>query len=791
MNLNIKNNESNNASNTNPLSLSYYPKIEMIGKKEIDNNYNVENRKIETLMSKFIPKSLSGIFKQMSNLEKKKVYNTLADVFQKINREEIYPLEAQGLAMNYYNRALLSDTTDIKNAYKQFDLFRISGPSDKGAEKAELCLKLSNYKDTENKFAEIYYYLGKYYYLNKNDYKKALEQYEKVLDYSDSKSFEYQSSKLYIARLYDHLGNLKKAIETVNELRDYEPNFPSSLNQERAERFKTMMMDNWHEEVDLFKSQLQEKLIEQQAKGFDKCANTEEKINKNEMYNQFKDCKDKYPEEILIEAYKHYQKAESLCRENRHLQAVEEFKKVKEILPEQTNDINNRIRMLINCYTVSDDNKEYYYNYKIQILNEDLEIAIKTNNKDDLCNVYNEMAITYEELNDTNKTIKYMKKAVDIAGLASIYGTNLANCYESLGLYDEALNIYKFISENNPSFAEQYDINLDPQISRLNDLKQGKRWGENPNIHSEHSQKGDEYFNKQDYVSAFSEYNASYELDKKEISYLIKMLMVKEMYETEYLYEMQIVSNTLMTCEQNDKIEYLPFLLTLCGDYIMYEFSTLAKEQAENCYEIAIDLLNKVSTNEKFAAPYYKLARIKEQQKKYQEAMTLYQFTNIIDKYYDTEKDIERIRLMYADDGISNKKSAERLVLEMEFCLNSKSFSEVIIKGKKALEYDPNNVKAYYLICKAFEALKDNLSKNQRYEFKWFAMEGLKATNINYCKVSNEGSTDDIFYWFLGICCKLENKKEQANYYFDRIIDLECLKNTVIETKAREERMGL
>ena len=792
INNSIYDNDCKSGSRADSVSISCYPKIEMMVRKEIDNNYNADNRRIENLLSKYIPKSLPEIFKQMSNQDKVKFYNTLAAFFQKIKNENLYPLEINGLVINYYNRALLLDSTDIKNAYKQFDLFRISGPCDEGAEKAELCLKISNYKDTENKFSQIYSYLGNYYYLNKSDYKKALELYKKVLDYSDSNSYEYQSSKLYIARLYDHLGNFKKALETVNEIRDYEPNFPSDFDKDRKNRFKEMMMNRWHEEVEELKSYLKEKNIEEQEKALDNFCNaeTEENINIDDMKYEFKESVDKYPEEVLIEAYKHFLKAESLCDGNTHLQAVEEFKKVKEILPEQTKTINGRIRMLIHENTVSDDNKEYYYNYKIQILNEDLEIALKTNNKGDLCNVYNEMAITYGDLNNTNEKIEYLKKAVNIAGIESIYGLNLANCYERLGLYDDALNIYKDILENNPSFAERFDINLNTQISRLKDLKIGKKWGENNQIVFEHSQKGDEYFNKQDYENAFSEYNAAHELDKSELSYLIKMLMVKEMHETEYLYEMEIVSNILMTSEQKDKIEYLPFLLTLCGDYIMYEFS-VAKKQAENCYETAINLLNKVPANEKFAAPYYKLARIKEQQKKYQEALTLYQFTDAIDKSYDTQKDIDRVRLLYVDDGISNSKAAERIVTEMESCLKHSSYSEVIEKGKIALEYDPNNVKAYYLTCKAFEAFKNKLDKNQIYEFKWFAMEGLKATNINYCKVDDEGSTSDLFYWFLGICCELENKKEQAIYYFDSIIDPECTKNSVIENKARRERMSL
>ena len=132
----------NNVSSLDFVSLSCYPKMEMMVRKEINNIQNADNdKRIETLMAKYIPKSLSETFKQMSNQEKAKFYNSLADLFKKIMNENLYPLGAMELAVNYYNRALKLDSTNIKNVYQQFELFQGSNPCDKGAEIAELCLK--------------------------------------------------------------------------------------------------------------------------------------------------------------------------------------------------------------------------------------------------------------------------------------------------------------------------------------------------------------------------------------------------------------------------------------------------------------------------------------------------------------------------------------------------------------------------------------------------------------------------------------------------------------------------
>ena len=76
------------------------------------------------------------------------------------------------------------------------------------------------------------------------------------------------------------------------------------------------------------------------------------------------------------------------------------------------------------------------------------------------------------------------------------------------------------------------------------------------------------------------------------------------------------ISKALKECERLDKIEYLPFLFTILGDYVTYEGSGKIR-QAEKFYELAINLLNLVPNDEKFAAPYYKLARLKEHNKKY------------------------------------------------------------------------------------------------------------------------------------------------------------------------------
>ncbi len=790
-NMKYKNNDSSNLS----VSLSYFPKIEMIAKKGIDDNYNLDDRKIDVLMSKYVPNTLSEKIKNMSDQVSAKIYFTLSEGFKTLSKNGLYPVKTNDLSLNYLKRASIVYTSDVKNAYKQFDLYYTFEPCFDGAKVAELCLKLSNYEDTEQKFVKIYTYLGNFYDSKKMDYKRAIECYENVLKYSNSNSEDYQGSKLNIATLYSRLGDYQKAYETVNEVRDYEPYFPPGFDKDTAKRFKSIMLENWHSRINEIKCKIQKELTKSHQNLSNNSINaaTEEEIDIEDIYVEdidsvFKGCLQSYSKEILSEAYSHYFKANQLCYKNKHLEAIDEFKIVKQIIPEKTRDIDIRICMLINSNTVEDDNKEYYYNEKIQILHERMEIALKSNDTRELCDVYNELGCTYGELNANDKELEYFKKAVNIAGIASIYGTNLANSYVHLGLYDEAINIYTNIKKTAPSFAERDDINVDYEISRINDLKLGKL-GNKGNVNQlaiEHSQKGDEYFNEGNYEQAFIEYNNACEIVKNEINYLIKMILQKEMYECSYLSEMEIVSKAFMICEEKDRIEFLPFLLTLCGDYLLYEGLNTNK-QAQILYELAIYLLNLVPIGEKFAAPYYKLALMKEQEKKYEEAFTIFQFTNIIDKSYNAEEDINRVRLLYSDNGISNSRMANKLIEDMESYLKSISFSEVIQTGKKALVYEPNNLNIYYLICKAYDSINVPLDKNKYYEFKWMAREGLRLNSIK----AIDSIDSNFFLWCLGKCCTYEKKYKQAEYFYECIVDNDVIKDKEIADKALKELIEL
>ena len=210
------------------VSLSYYPKTEMIVKKEIDNNYNENNRKIDILYSKYIPNSLSEQFKLMQEQDKVKIYNTISDNLKKIGEDDIFYLNTKKLSMNYSVRAAKINPNDVKVAYRQFDLLDKLETTDKGAKIAELCLKLSNNVDSEKKFVNIYFYLGNHYLKIKN-YKKALESYKNLLNYSNSITYESENSKLNIAKIYLCLGKYKKGLAIVNEIKDYDEKYPPEL----------------------------------------------------------------------------------------------------------------------------------------------------------------------------------------------------------------------------------------------------------------------------------------------------------------------------------------------------------------------------------------------------------------------------------------------------------------------------------------------------------------------------------------------------------------------------------
>ena len=63
----------------------------------------------------------------------------------------------------------------------------------------------------------------------------------------------------------------------------------------------------------------------------------------------------------------------------------------------------------------------------------------------------------------------------------------------------------------------------------------------------------------------------------------------------------------------------------------------------------------------------------------------------------------------------------------------------------------------------------------------------MKANNIDHYKIDENERTENYFRWFLGLCCKFENKKEQAQYYFDYIVDLDDVRNKKLTKKAANE----
>jgi tetratricopeptide (TPR) repeat protein len=330
--------------------------------------------------------------------------------------------------------------------------------------------------------------------------------------------------------------------------------------------------------------------------------------------------------------------------------------------------------------------------------------------------------------------------------------------------YYEAIEIYEIIKKKYPQVEKE--IKPDYQIERIKGIISGKidpneKIDNNKVLADEQSNKGDLKFDKQNYVNALENYNASFGT-KEEVEYIFKILLCKNIYESPYYDESEKGFEAVNLCAQKDNFEYLPFLCTVYGDAISYEAWGQGKLSAEY-YEIAVFLLDMVPVKERFAAPYYKLGLLKEQDSNYKEALKLFEQTKEIDKNYNVEDDIARVQNILAEKEEINKKEYANHYTLVKKYQNAKIFNMFFEEGKKALQYSPNNIKLYYLI--ADTAIKQSML----FEAKWAAKEGLRLDLDKY-------DENKLFYKFiliLGKICKYENKPEQAKYYFEVIVENE------------------
>ncbi|MBQ3643228.1 MAG: tetratricopeptide repeat protein, partial [Candidatus Riflebacteria bacterium] len=462
------------------------------------------------------------------------------------------------------------------------------------------------------------------------------------------------------------------------------------------------------------------------------------------------------------EAYEHYLNAEKLVQSGKRAQAIKEFQLVKKLLPEESKQLNDLISLHISI-GIGQEEEGMDKDLLFECLFENLKFISVSGNQKELARIYNALGNAYSDIGAYDKAVDYHKKSLSIRPDPFHY-QNLAICYTSMGKYYDAIEIYEKIKKVYPQVEQ--DIKPDYQIERINGIISGKinpneKIDDNKILADEQSKKGDLQFDKQNYVKAIENYNAAFGI-KETIAYLYKILLSKNIYESPYYEESEQGFSAVDLCAKEDDFKYLPFVCTVYGDALSYEAWGKSKLSLEY-YEMAVFLLDMVPIKERFAAPYYKLARLKEEAKNYKEALKLFEQTKEIDKNYSVEGDINRIKNILDGKEEFNQKEFTNHYEQMKKYQKAKIFNMFIEEGKKALEYSPNNIKIYYLI--ATSTIKIPLP----FEAKWAIKEGLRLELDKY-------DEDQLFYkciLILGKCCKYEMKKEQAKYYFDVILESE------------------
>ena len=331
-----------------------------------------------------------------------------------------------------------------------------------------------------------------------------------------------------------------------------------------------------------------------------------------------------------------------------------------------------------------------------------------------------------------------------------------------MGKYDEAISLYNEIK----SIAPEADEHLQPDfhIAQIKDIISGKikpdkRMDNNSILAEERSKNGDSSFNSRLYENAISCYKSALGIKRDSIDNLFKILLCLNIYESAYYDESEKGLEALILCANTDSFKYLPFICTQYGDSRSYE-SWGQSKLAWEYYEIAVFLLDMVPVNERFAAPYYKLGRLKEQDKNYKEALKLYEKTKEIDFNYNVDDDIKRVNNVLQGNNKNDEEYLKQFNLIQQY-QNKNLHKMVVDVGKKALKNSPNNIELLFTIASSAELA------SLLFEQKWALKEGLRLDLDEY-------DEKQLFYEFiisLGICCKKEQKFEQAKYYFSVILD--------------------
>ncbi|MBP5468893.1 MAG: hypothetical protein J6Z11_06565, partial [Candidatus Riflebacteria bacterium] len=198
-------------------SVPFFPKIELIGSKG-NKTKGVQNQQnIYCYQKKYVIESLQKKIESLPNQEKAYVYYHLGYRHNKIRCTLGSKIEEADIAMKYLDKALKLNPDNIDFAYEYFNICLqddLCCCRNKVIDICELCLKLSNNQDVKNEFHNIYYLMGKYYYLEEKLYTKALECFNKAVEYSKNIP---QNQILHIYRylviLNDIIGNFNEALK--------------------------------------------------------------------------------------------------------------------------------------------------------------------------------------------------------------------------------------------------------------------------------------------------------------------------------------------------------------------------------------------------------------------------------------------------------------------------------------------------------------------------------------------------------------------------------------------------
>ena len=726
-------------SSSNANSVPNFPKIELIGTKG-NRSKGVKNQlTISDFQKKYVIESLQKKIDSMSDQEKAYVYYYLAYRHNKLRCILGSKIDESEIAMNYIEKALELYPDNLDFVYEYFRICEWDDfcfCKDKIKDVCELCIKLSNNQDIKNEFCDIYYLMGQYYYREEELYSKAIDCLNKAIKYSKGKpQEEYLYLQKYLATLYDTVGDFKGALKICDYILSIKPDYYGV-------------------------SEMRGKILNKIKAGIT-VTPIKRKSYDSDMFFLFKNCEGKYPLKRIQEAYDHYTNAQNLVQKGKRAEAIKEYQLIKKLLPEESQQLNDLISMHISI-GLSYDEKGMDTDLLFECLFENLKIVSASGNLKELARLYNALGCAYSDIGDHDKSIEYHKKSLNVREDPYHY-SNLAISYVSAGKYYEAIEIYEKIKKNYPGVEH---INPDYQIERLKGIIAGKidpkeKIDDNKVLADEHNKEGDLQFDKQNYVRALEHFNAAFGT-KERVEYLFKLLLCRNIYESPYYEESEKGFEAVKLCTKEYDFKYLPFICTVYGDALSYEAWGQSKLSAEY-YEIAVFLLDMVPVSERFAAPYYKLGRLKEEYENYKEALKLFEQTKEIDKNYSVEGDINRIKNILEGKEEANQKQFANHFEQMKKYQKANIHNMLIEEGKKALEYSPNNIDILFLIANTVDSVY------LPYEQKWAAKEGLRFDLDKY-------DEKQLFYKFLlvlGKICKYENKMEQAKYYLKVIIENE------------------